>query len=410
MKLLSLSIIAMCLLAAVTGCDDDPASVPGNSIRGSVKYDDSSNPAEGSLVYLGQRSPYFPDHLVFTDSTRTNNRGSFLFEDLLSGSYQLYAAREDGEKVSGASLVSPLSSELIVEKNRGATASLRLWPVVCDGTIMGIVLLPGDGGPADNVPVTLHRLEGIRYIEVDSARTGTDGLCEFVEVCTGNYRVFASFLLDAEGPYPQQYWAESGDFFCEGSGTVQLEPLQLTDLYVDKPVIYIYPEQAGRFQVELALSNGTEIVTSKPEYGSGWDVFVEPSGRIDDRYDYLFYEAAISMIPPMAAGWCFEESELSPRLEELLHRLGLNAAEADAFLEYWLGRLPAHPFYKIRPVTGRELDAWVALGVTPAPESVLRLWFFFQGCADYEPLEPCPVTEFVRTGTTVVEWGGAVVP
>ena len=42
--------------------------------------------------------------------------------------------------------------------------------------------------------------------------------------------------------------------------------------------------------------------------------------------------------------------------------------------------------------------------VTPAPDTVLRLWFAF--VKDSEPLREADIQSFDRDGFTLIEWGG----
>ena len=182
------------------------------------------------------------------------------------------------------------------------------------------------------------------------------------------------------------------------------------DVMVEKPAIYVYPEEAGRFQVNLVFGEGVRLTASDPDYGAGWDVFVAETGRIDGSWDYLFYEIAMRGAPLIAEGWCLSWDELSAGLESITVAVGLTPAERDDFLVYWLSRLPRHNYYEIHPVFGSDLDAWVELDVTPVPDAVLRFWMFFRGrdTAAELPVPRIPAVE--RVGTTVVEWGGAVIP
>jgi hypothetical protein len=76
-----------------------------------------------------------------------------------------------------------------------------------------------------------------------------------------------------------------------------------------------------------------------PEYGSGWNIFVNQSGRIDHRYDYLFYEAGLGFVPQLSEGWCVRQEDLKPELTGLLTAIGLNAAEIRDLIDYWRGVL-----------------------------------------------------------------------
>jgi hypothetical protein len=204
--------------------------------------------------------------------------------------------------------------------------------------------------------------------------------------------------------------AESEVFFSTGKDRIRLDSLILREVMVEKPAVYIYPEVAGRFEVALEFGAGVGLTASEPEYGDGWDVQVAGDGRIDGTWDYLFYEISLKGWPRIPSGWCLAHSDLAGGLASISTELGLNAAERADFLDYWLPRLPRRDYYEIHPVLGSDLDAWVELDVKPAPASVLRFWLFMRG-AD-EPVDlPAPrIPSSERSGTTVVEWGGAVIP
>jgi hypothetical protein len=135
---------------------------------------------------------------------------------------------------------------------------------------------------------------------------------------------------------------------------------------------------------------------------------VEKSGKIDGKYDYLFYEASIKKIPYISCGWCISQENLKNELDELLMKIGLNEQETDEFLDYWLNRLHNYRYYKIFPVVNRQLEDYVELEITPPAKTSLRVWLFFQGCDNPEELLSPHIDEFVREGTTVIEWSGVM--
>ena len=60
---------------------------------------------------------------------------------------------------------------------------------------------------------------------------------------------------------------------------------------VYKPNIYIYPNEQIDLSVKLSFPMGGKIVTSIPEYGTGWNIVVDTSGLINNTYSFLFYES-----------------------------------------------------------------------------------------------------------------------
>jgi hypothetical protein len=281
-----------------------------------------------------------------------------------------------------------------------------------DGKVTGKVFHEDGQGnaPADRVQITLFRYEGTEFVVAGETITNSNGAFELKDVKTGNYTVTADKVLDPGAQFPLYVAAESEAFFCDGQGTVQVEDLILRDIMVEKPAVYIYPEQRGHFGVELAFGKNTVLTASEPDYGEGWNVMVDASGRIDATWDYLFYEIAMRGAPMIQDGWCLPWSELPKGLEIITKNIGLNAAEQDDFLEYWMSRLPRRNYYEILPVFGDNLNSWVELKVTPAPDAVLRFWLFFKGNDRAVETTVPRIHDFARTGTTVVEWGGAVIP
>ncbi len=403
------------VLFLASGCsDDDPTrpSSPGVDISGVVRNENGSL-AAGATVYLGRRPEFFshPTISVF-DSVLADDVGHYVFDELDAGTFWVYAGIWD-HGGGGFSLVSPFSRSLnIAAKSADHIAKIPLQSMANEAVVAGEVFYDGGQGPvpSDDATVTLYRYEGAKLVVVDETATNVDGRFALAGVKTGNYTVTAGKVLDPEAPFPLYLSAESGAFFCDGEDLVRVERLILEDIMVEKPAVYIYPEQPGRFQVDLEFGLGIHLTASEPDYGAGWDVFVDEAGRIDATWDYLFYEIAMRGAPLIAEGWCLSWSELSAGLESITVAVGLTAAERDDFLAYWLSRLPRRDFYQIHPVFGSDLDAWVQLEVTPAPDAVLRFWLFFQGSDTAAELTAPRIPTVERIGTTVVEWGGAVIP
>lgn len=174
-----------------------------------------------------------------------------------------------------------------------------------------------------------------------------------------------------------------------------------------KPNIYLYPETA--MQVDVTLDPKGYITTSIPEYNNGWSVWAEPSGRLDETYDFLFYEAEVPYIKPNE-GWCVSADNLEFFFIDILQRYGFNAHEIDDFFDYWLSILNDAPFYDIRPLLNQDIELFCPIEIIPQPESMLRLWFLFTPRQNYINLSEPAIPFFDRSGFYVTEWGGALLP
>ncbi|MEN8006554.1 MAG: carboxypeptidase-like regulatory domain-containing protein [Candidatus Krumholzibacteriota bacterium] len=399
-------------LIPVTGCDDDDSvcRCPGPDISGVVRTP-IGGPAPGATVYLGRVPEWFANAAtVVFDSVAADESGRYEFDQIDPAVYQVFAGVWD-RGGQGYSLVSPFSRRLTVEENSlGNQARLSLQEMDVAGTIAGEVFheVYTNLVPADSTTVTLFRYESVNFVRTDETTTDATGEFFLGDVGTGNYTVKALKVFSPDAPFPLYMSAESKAFFCDGKTLVSLERLILRDVMVEKPAVYLYPEQPGRFQVALEFGPGIRLTASEPEYGGGWDVTVDAAGLIDGTWDYLFYEIAMRGAPRISVGWCLAWDDLTAGLEAIITDLGLVAAEKEDFLAYWRSRLPRRDYYEINPVMGADLDSWVKLEVDPAPESVLRFWLFFQGRDEAVDLPAPVIPAFERTGTTVVEWGGAV--
>ena len=92
-------------------------------------------------------------------------------------------------------------------------------------------------------------------------------------------------------------------------------------------------------------------------------------------------------------------------LEESLTALGLNARERNEFIIYWLPRMEGNPYNLITFQQEAYTEA-AKLTVTPAPDSVLRVFLAWKPLEKPVELPSQTLPAVERCGFTVVEWGG----
>ena len=173
-----------------------------------------------------------------------------------------------------------------------------------------------------------------------------------------------------------------------------------------KPNIYIYPEQTIDLDVSLDFPQGGEVTTSIPEYGAGWSVTVEPSGLIDGKYDYLFYEAQNPDMYQYDNGWVVSQDELESFFRDNLAQTCFIKKEIDDFVDYWIPLLRDYPYYAIYPQYSKDIDKMIRLGFSIQPDNVLRLFYSIKGLDSKNVSLPAPeIPQFARTGFVVAEWG-----
>jgi hypothetical protein len=173
---------------------------------------------------------------------------------------------------------------------------------------------------------------------------------------------------------------------------------------VKKPAIYLYPLQKSKINVSVDLKG--IITKSEPSYFKGWEVTAEPSGLIDGKFDYLFYEAQLEQLQLSKEGWVVGYKELENWFDSNLKKFGLNEKEISQFKEYWLAELPFARYYEIKLLEDSFLAENMNLIIDPKPTTVIRRNFYFKPLESKIYIEQPIVITPERKGFTVVEWGG----
>ena len=182
------------------------------------------------------------------------------------------------------------------------------------------------------------------------------------------------------------------------------------DMVAAKPVIYLYPEQETDVHVELELTEA-ELSTTYPKYNNGWDVTAYPDGTLLNKADgthhkYLFWDAVDCHTRfGFSKGFCVAGSDTESFLREKLTYMGLTEQEMNEFIVYWLP-LMEHNAYNLISFQGDEYTDTAKLDITPAPDSMLRIFMAYVPLENEVDIEPQELETFGRNGFTVVEWGG----
>ncbi|MDI6765823.1 MAG: hypothetical protein QME52_03260 [Bacteroidota bacterium] len=175
---------------------------------------------------------------------------------------------------------------------------------------------------------------------------------------------------------------------------------------VRKPNIYLYPKAKCNLSIKLLFPLGGRIIQSIPSYQNGWNVEVNPSGKINQQYDFLFYESQTPDAYQYNFGWVVSRDTLSSFFNANLRRTGFNDSEIFDFTEYWVPRLSDYPLYIIYPQYSTDIEKVIQLNISEPPDNILRLFYVIQSSEDMIPKLITPtVPKFVRSGFTVTEWG-----
>lgn len=176
-------------------------------------------------------------------------------------------------------------------------------------------------------------------------------------------------------------------------------------LIVYKPNVYLYPTEEIDLCVTIDFPLGGKIVASIPEYQNGWCVNVQPNGKIDDTYDYLFYESAQPNVWQRTNGWSIAQENLSQFFSENMHAYGFNSNEISDFIEYWIPLLTKSTHYNIYPQNSVKINKVIDLNFSIEPEYTNRLFYVIKGTNNLNSITAPDITPFTKEGFYVNEWG-----
>ena len=193
--------------------------------------------------------------------------------------------------------------------------------------------------------------------------------------------------------------------------TVKTSTFQIDPNAAYKPVIYLYPEEETQVSVKLTLDG--KLTCTYPASSGIWQVTAAPDGTLTDAkgqtYNYLYWEGQTNAQWDMSEGFCVKGEDTAAFLEETLAQLGLTRREANEFIVYWLPLMQENPYNIISFQTQAYTDA-AQLEITPAPDTLIRVFMTWQAAGSYQQIEPQTLTAPQRKGFTVVEWGGTELP
>lgn len=176
-----------------------------------------------------------------------------------------------------------------------------------------------------------------------------------------------------------------------------------------KPVIYLYPEEKTDVSVQVDFRDNGSFTCTYPEYDNGWNVTALPDGTLFDRdgneYYCLYWEGEGEYKLDFSRGFCVKGEDTAKFLREKLMYMGLTAREANEFIIYWLPIMQENPYNIITFHTDDYANA-VPLAVSPAPDSVIRVFMTFEASDSKIEIPPQDLPQYERNGFTLVEWGG----
>ena len=230
---------------------------------------------------------------------------------------------------------------------------------------------------------------------IDSFTTSTNGYFD-IDLALGDYQIGVKDVFHQP--------CQIVDFIVD---SYYDDYIVLVEAQIDKPNIYIYPKEQMNLDVNIDFPHGGEVTTSIPEYGSGWnDLDVDPSGKINDEFTFLFYESQNPDLCQYNKGWIIAQEDLELFFVKNMIATGFNEQEITDFTEYWIPILNDYPYYAIYPQYKEQLDRIIQLNFSQKPDNILRLIYNLKGLQDNNlVLQEPEIPKFNREGFFVVEWG-----
>lgn len=186
-----------------------------------------------------------------------------------------------------------------------------------------------------------------------------------------------------------------------------------TEIMVDKPVIYLYPEVSKEINVQL-MAKG-DLTFTYPEYKDGWKVKAEPSGELsigNNTYNYLFWESSQKIdfnAFDLSQGFIVESENSVSFLEEKLDAFGLNDKEKADFITFWGPQLAKNQKNFVHFVLNENCDQFAELTISPKPDHVYRIYILTYAMNENQTIAvgQQEIKKIDRSGFTVIEWGGS---
>ena len=176
-----------------------------------------------------------------------------------------------------------------------------------------------------------------------------------------------------------------------------------------KPIIYLYPEED--MDLTITLGNPQNLLYTYPKYNNSWNVYVTKDGNIYDyntgrNYYGLYWEATDNYKLDMSSGFVVKGSDTVKFLEEKLAILGLNDYEINEFIIYWIDKLENNNYNFISFRSLEDIEEAMPLYISEEPDTLIRVMMDYKPLENYIEVKEQELIPVVRTGYTVVEWGG----
>lgn len=199
---------------------------------------------------------------------------------------------------------------------------------------------------------------------------------------------------------------------CDGLDAIKnaFEKLP-SGLNVYKPNIYLYSDRDIEFSVEFVHPD--LLLVTDPYYENGWNIELAGDQLIVDGSEdhrFLFYESGCDIgWLRRDGGFIVNAENRAEQFREILVEYGFNDVEIYDFIEYWDEKLDSKT-YVMYPQQTEIVDKLMPLKINEMTfDNRTRLWFAFEEY-DGKSIDEPVIEHVLHDKTSLVEWGGVVIP
>jgi hypothetical protein len=212
----------------------------------------------------------------------------------------------------------------------------------------------------------------------------------------------------------QNYQSQRIQYLKQKKISIVLKVIPRNDkIMLKKPVIYLYPTK--KTDIELSINFEGKLLTTFPKLEKSWKVTAYENGQIFDKktnrfYNSLFWDGEISFPAShyqYKTGFVVEKEKLTSFLIEKIEFMGLNNAETNDFIQYWLPILEKNKYTFIHFLVNEDYSVFSTNNVNPKPDTSIRIFMEFFGVDEPIAIAPQQLLSTNRNGFTLVEWGGS---
>ena len=180
---------------------------------------------------------------------------------------------------------------------------------------------------------------------------------------------------------------------------------------LDKPVLYLYPENDNA-EIKVSFEHPELLTVTYPKYNNEWVVTANSNGDLyvqSGKYYYaLYWEESNAIDVDFSEGFYVTKDNAIEFLEEKLTIIGLNDRERNEFIMYWLPILEENEQSLVYFELTESREANNKLIIEPKPDSLLRVAIHVKKINKRVDIKEQALPTFERVGFVAVEWGGTI--